>query len=104
MTGTRSARLILTWLTLAIAWTCAACASDEASVRFDLRTDFVPGLEFDAVRVYVNGMGAVPDVSHIVTLSADYPRGVRLGSISGAARRSAHPYPAFTRWRGVSHA
>lgn len=75
-------------------WAFALCASitllslqgcpDELpgrQLRVDLVTDFVPGTEFDAVRVSI-GEGDIRDnFDHVVDPNRDYVRGVALGDL-----------------------
>lgn len=69
-------------------WSCAlvtfavsfaACESTESTLLVDVKTDYVPGEDFDSVRVEIE-RGDVASIDHIVDLDADYVRGHRIGS------------------------
>ncbi|MFK7999668.1 MAG: hypothetical protein AB8H86_08725 [Polyangiales bacterium] len=56
----------------------AACSSDGPTLRVDLKTDFVPGTEFNAVRLTIgSGDGALIS-DHVAAADTDYVRGARL--------------------------
>lgn len=60
----------------------AACGSDGPSLSVDLRTDFIPGTEFDGVAVSA-GDGA--SASFVVLQDQDFVRGVRVGRFDSSA-------------------
>lgn len=60
----------------------AACASDGPSLSVDLRTDFIPGTEFDGVALSV---GDGESASFVVLQDQDFVRGVRVGRFDSSA-------------------
>ncbi|RLB55974.1 MAG: hypothetical protein DRJ42_04615 [Deltaproteobacteria bacterium] len=71
---------------LALSSSTMGCeASDGPALRVDLRTDYVPGLEFARVRTEIGGgtgaSGAFAD--HDAAATADYLEGVRVGEFEG---------------------
>lgn len=57
----------------------AACESTESMVLVDVKTDYVPGEDFDSVRVEI-AQDDVADIEHIAVPGGDYVRGRRVGS------------------------
>lgn len=63
----------------------AACTDDAPTLRVELKTDFVPATEFDAVRIVVGeGEGAAVS-SYVAEAGADYVRGARLSETEVSA-------------------
>ncbi|MFK8002087.1 MAG: hypothetical protein AB8H86_21010 [Polyangiales bacterium] len=60
----------------------AACGSGEPSLSVDLRTDFIPGTEFDGVTVRIGEGVSAP---FVVLQDQDFVRGVRVGNIETGA-------------------
>ncbi|MFT5356005.1 MAG: hypothetical protein ACI9KE_003227 [Polyangiales bacterium] len=71
--------------------TLGSCGAEESShqLRVDLVTDFLPGSEFDAVRVSIGDGDIRENVDHVVDPSRDYVRGVALGDIRVQATEQA---------------
>lgn len=61
------------------------CTSDGPSLRVDLKTDFVPGTEFDAVRLSIGSGDDALISEHIADAGADYVRGARLSEAEVAS-------------------
>ncbi|MFK8003456.1 MAG: hypothetical protein AB8H86_28050 [Polyangiales bacterium] len=68
-----------------------ACSTEETGhqLRVDLVTDFLPGSEFDAVRVSIGQGDVRENFAHVVDPSRDYVRGVALGDIRVPASEQA---------------
>lgn len=65
---------------------CAACADGENSVLVNLRTDYVPNVEFDQVRVFLAAAGEDgEDVLMHSVRDSDYVRGQRIASFDNVA-------------------
>ena len=56
------------------------CSSEpgDPSVRVDLKTDYAPFVEFDAVRIQVGDSDLAFRADHVVALGEDYLRGQRI--------------------------
>ncbi len=68
-----------------------ACSGDDPSLLVDLRTDLVPGIEFDSVTVELLGDDFDVSQTHDVSPTGDYLRGVRVGAFENlsSSRRTA---------------
>lgn len=72
------------WLVLVVAIS-PACTDDAPSLRVDLKTDFAPGTEFDAVRLSIGSGDDALISEHIADAGADYVRGARLSEAEVAS-------------------
>lgn len=70
------------WPALLFGALVMACGSDAPSLSIDLRTDFIPGTEFDGVAVRV---GDAETSSLAVLRDQDFVRGVRVGRFESEA-------------------
>ena len=68
---------------LAMAALCG-CNAEETRplLQVDVKTDYVPGEDFDSVRVEIGSGDLRVNLEHIVDLRGDYVRGRRIGSAS----------------------
>lgn len=64
---------------------CMSCADEEAELSIDLRTDYVPNLEFTDVRIRLRQAGELRDDWHRVG-DGDYVRGQRISRFRSVAR------------------
>jgi len=60
----------------------AGCGDDTATLRVDVRTDYVPGVEFAEVEVGFDEAGT--EVTYPVRFGEDFLRGVRVASLENA--------------------
>jgi len=71
---------------MAIVSLLLGCTGDSHVVAVDLRTDLVPGVEFDSVRTVVEaGEGSGTFVERIATVDMDFVTGVRIAELEVAA-------------------
>lgn len=71
----------LALLCLALIACSGGSPETEANLRIDLRTDLLPGTEFDGVSAFIGFGDGTESISHVVLSRSDYVRGVRLGDI-----------------------
>lgn len=64
---------------------CLSCADEGAELSIDLRTDYVPGLEFTDVRIRLRQAGGIRDDWHRVG-DGDYIRGQRISRFRAVDR------------------
>ena len=70
---------------LAMLLVLGACKADGPSLRVDLKTDFVPAAEFDAVRLVVGEGPGAQETSYGADPAANYVRGTRLDEVGVSA-------------------
>lgn len=75
------ARSPLVLLCLALVSCSGGSPATEANLRIDLRTDLLPGTEFDGVSAFIGFGDGTESISHVVLSRSDYVRGVRLGDL-----------------------
>lgn len=76
-------RVLAVWLVFFVA--AAACTDDAPRLRVDLKTDFVPGTEFDGVRVAIGDGEEAVLFDYVAEAGTDYARGARINETEFAA-------------------
>lgn len=65
---------------LTVGFTGCEAAEVQPLLQVDVKTDYVPGEDFDSIRVELGRGDVRVDLEHIVDLGGDYLRGRRIGS------------------------
>ncbi|MFK7999681.1 MAG: CRTAC1 family protein [Polyangiales bacterium] len=67
-----------------VLWAMLAACSGEQALFVDVRTDFIPGLDFDEIEVQLDN-GSVAPIRADASSSGDYVMGLRIGSFADLA-------------------